>query len=115
MDRSEVLTLVSATYAADEIGQCVPTETTRTVFCNVRSVSRAEFFAGGEAGLRPSYVAAVFRYDYEGEQVAELDGVRYSIYRTYVRQDELVELYLEPRKGTEKPAPTPTPPTPVTT
>lgn len=112
MDRSRVLSLISASYTADEIGQRVAVESTRNVFCNVQSVSRAEFYAGGEAGLRPSYVATVFRYDYEGEQVAELDGVRYSIYRTYVRQDELVELYLEPRKGTEKPAPEPEPPEP---
>lgn len=104
MDRSEVLTLVSATYAADEIGQRVPTETTRDVFCNVQSVSRAEFFAGGQAGLKPSYVATLFRYDYEGEQVAVLYGERYSVYRTYVRQDEQIELYLEPKSGT-----TPTP------
>ena len=112
MDRSHVLSLITATYTADEIGQRVAVESTQTVFCNVQSVSRAEFYAGGEAGLRPSFVATVFRYDYEGEQVAELDGTRYTIYRTYVRQDELIELYLEPRKGTEKAAPEPEPVTP---
>lgn len=112
MDRSRVLSLISASYTADEIGQRVAVETSRDVFCNVQSVSRAEFYAGGEAGLRPSYVATVFRYDYDGEQVAELDGVRYSIYRTYERQDEQIELYLEPRKGTGEAAPEPEPVTP---
>ena len=101
MDRSRVLSLISATYTTDAVGQRIAQETRRDVFCGIQSVSRAEFYAGGEAGLRPSYVATVFRYDYEGEQVAELDGVRYTIYRTYARQDELVELYLETRKGTE--------------
>lgn len=100
MDRSAKLTLVSVTYTVDSIGQHIPQETTRDVFCNVQSVSRAEYFAGGQAGLNPSYVATMFRYDYEGEEIAILDGKRYSVYRTYVRQDEQVELYLERKVGT---------------
>ena len=39
--------------------------------------------------------------DYNGESIAEYAGQRYGIYRTYERDDELVELYLEKKAGNE--------------
>jgi hypothetical protein len=39
--------------------------------------------------------------DYNGEDTAEYDGKRYGIYRTYERDDEQVELYLEKKAGNE--------------
>lgn len=41
----------------------------------------------------------MFVYDYNGERIAELDGVRYGIYRTYLAQNEFIELYLERKAG----------------
>ena len=39
------------------------------------------------------------RADYEGESVAEIDGVRYEIYRTYLTNDGGIELYLKKSAG----------------
>ena len=99
MDRSNVLVLVSQTYQMDDIGQQVPVETTREVFCNIASISRAEWFDAGRSGLKPEYRATMFAYDYAGETYAELDGVRYSVYRTYLGSNETIELYLERKAG----------------
>lgn len=99
MDRSSVVTLISETYAPDAIGQMVATEKERDVFCNVQSVSQSEWFQGGQNGLNPEYKVTMFAPDYEGEKLVEFNGVRYGIYRTYVRQDELLELYLERKTG----------------
>lgn len=41
----------------------------------------------------------MFAYDYAGETLAELDGVRYGIYRTYLGKNETIELYLERKAG----------------
>ena len=100
MDRSTVISLVGVTYQTDSIGQQVKTETTRDVYCNISSVSASEWFEGGRNGLNPQYRATMFRYDYEGELVAILNGVRYSVYRTYIGRNDTIELYLEKKAGT---------------
>lgn len=99
MDKSRVLTLVSVTYQKDEIGQMVPVPVKRDVFCNISSVSASEWFDAGQAGLNPEYRATMFSYDYNGEQIAELDGTRYGVYRTYIGKNETIELYLERKAG----------------
>lgn len=99
MDRSNVVTLISETYTADSIGQMVATEVTHDVFCNVSSVTQSEWFNGGQNGLRPELRVTLFAPDYEDQKIVEFNGVRYGVYRTYIRQDELLELYLERKTG----------------
>lgn len=99
MDRSNVITLISETYTADAIGQMVATEVEKDVYCNVSSVSQSEWFQGGQNGLKPEWKVTMFAPDYDGQKVVEFNGVRYGIYRTYIRQDELLELYLERKIG----------------
>jgi len=136
MDRSNVLNLISTTYTTDSLKQKVKVETARPVFCNLRSVSRSEWQAAGQLGLKPELVATMFAPDYQGETIAEIASalasseaaylldashqmltdsrrqllrgagdtiagtpLRYAVYRTYVRDDEQVELYLERQTG----------------
>lgn len=99
MDRSDVITLIEVTHSQDAIGQFVDAETMNDVFCSVGSVSANEFFAGGQNGLRPEYKVTMFSYDYNGETLAEYNGKRYSIYRTYIGKNDTIELYLESRVG----------------
>ena len=104
MNKSVTIDLISKTYTTDSMGQKVATEKSTTVFATLTSISRAEGVAysqSGRQGLVPSYVASVFMGDYNGESIAEYDGKRYGIYRTYERDDEQVELYLEKKAGNE--------------
>ena len=78
-----VITLIAKTRQTDAYGRTVATETTRDVFAQIDSVSRAEFFAAGQNGLNPEYRFTVFSGEYTGEREADYNGVRYSIYRTY--------------------------------
>lgn len=99
MEKSNVIQLLTTTYTADAIGQRVPTETARQVFCDVQSVTRSEWLDAGNRGFKPEYRVTMFAPDYAGEQVVVFEGVRYTIYRTYRRQDDDIELYLERRAG----------------
>lgn len=99
MDRSRVCKLISETFAENQYGVPVPTETEREVFCNVRSISQSEWFEGARNGLNPEFQVIVFQYDYDGEEIVELEKERYTVYRTYVRADEMIELYLERKQG----------------
>lgn len=100
MDRSDVIKLISVSYVLDDLNQQIAQETEREVFCNVQSVTQSEWFSGGQNGLKPEYKITMFAPDYNGEEVLAYGGVRYSIYRTYLRKDENIELYVERRTGT---------------
>ena len=99
MDRSDIVTLLKTTYAADEYGVERATITGRDVFCAVQSVTRNEFFEGGRNGLNPEIRFRLFAGDYEGERLASYDGRTYAIYRTYVARGDTVELYAQREGG----------------
>lgn len=98
MDRSEVLTLIGTTRTQDEYGIWRETPAARNVFCQVNSITRSEFFDAGRNGLNPEFMFSMFAGDYEGERTCEYRGQKYSIYRTYLGRNDVIELYAE-RKG----------------
>lgn len=100
MDRSDVCKLVSVTNAQDVFGVWKATETEREVFCQVDSVTRAEFFDGGRSGLNPQFRITMFAGDYNDEEIVIYNGKRYSVYRTYFAKTDVIELYVERKGGT---------------
>ena len=102
MNRSSIAYLVVDSYTQNEFGVMEKTTTRYKVFVNVASVTGQEWFEGGRNGLNPQYRFTMFLYDYEGEDVIEFEGVAYTIYRTYVRNQDEIELYVEKRKGNEQ-------------
>ena len=109
MDRSDVIYLLNDSYTVDEKGQRIPTTVARPVYCNVSSVTGAEWFTGAQNGLRPEYRVVMFRFDYCGETRVNVGGTPnggdieggtdYTVYRTYNRDLDEIELYLEKRTG----------------
>lgn len=94
-----VIELLSATIERDKYGVERQIYTAREVFCQVHSVSRAEFFDGGRSGLNPEYQLTMFAGDYEGEGLVRYEGNTYAVYRTYKPDNsDYIELYIE-RKG----------------
>lgn len=93
--------LIKKTYSANAIGDQIATETKRTVFAELSSVSEREFFDAGQNGLKPDRKFTVKTCEYEHEDALEYNSQQYSIYRTYERGDGRVELYTERRVGNE--------------
>lgn len=100
MDRSNVISLVSTSQTQDAFGVWRQTETKRDVFCQVDSVTRAEFFEAGRSGLNPEYRFTLFAGDYNGESIVIFNGKAYSVYRTYHARTDEIELYVERKGGT---------------
>jgi hypothetical protein len=101
MDRSRVAYLIAETNQQNEYGVFEATTSKKKVFVNVNSVGQSEWFEGGRNGLNPEYRMTMFAPDFDGERIIEFDGKQYAIYRTFVRDDEMIELYVERRKGDE--------------
>lgn len=101
MDRSIVFNLLTATSTQDELLQWTETLTKRQVYGQKTSVTANEFFSAGQNGHSPEFRLTMFGPDYQGEELLELDGVIYSIYRTYQGRNDTLELYAERRRGDE--------------
>ena len=99
MMRADVIDLITETASAHGVHQAV-TETARTVYCTVQSVSRSEFYAGGETGFRPELRFTVFQAEYQGEETLVWNGATYAVYRTYqVPGTDDLELYAQRKVG----------------
>lgn len=92
--------LITVEYDEDENGNPVlKKETVQILFCAEIPVPSQEFFRAGQAGIKVSKALVVNTSEYGGETIAEYEGKRYSIYRTYPGFDGNCELYLEQRIG----------------
>ena len=79
----------------DSSGNAVYTETSTTVFAEKRSVRQTEFYQAATLGFKPEICLEVYSFEYHNEQLCELDGERFRIYRAFaVKGTDRTELYL---------------------
>ncbi len=94
----DVLILISQNITTDEYGREQATESEKSVFCEVYSITQTEFYAAANTELQPEYRFNVFFADYSGEETVKYQGKRYSVYRTF-RNGDYMELYAERKTG----------------
>lgn len=100
MTRECIVTLEVPTYGRDALNQLVKTGTEQIpVYCQIESVSQSEWSAAGINGLKAEYKLTVWTDEYRNAVTAILDGVRYSIYRTFQHSEDMIELYLTRKAG----------------
>ena len=83
----------------DDIGNPVFEEKATEVWGDRISPTRAESATAGEMGMVAEATVKVHTDDYTGQTVAELDGRRLIIYRTYSPTPDLVELHMGEKRG----------------
>lgn len=92
-----VANLIAEEISVNEIGQEQKAETARQVFCRTRAITRSEFYAAANAGLKPEAVLVLSSAkDYAGERHVEWEGTRYTVMRTYQPEgSDSLELVLQ--------------------
>lgn len=98
---TEITLIRPASREQDENGVWRDTgEEARTILARMDDVSRSEFFAAGQYGMRPEFRFLVNPAEYQGEQVCAWNGRRYAVYRTYhVTGTDDLELYVQREAG----------------
>lgn len=101
-DRVQAIELIKVVTITGELNQKIESSrTSSAVYADLSSVTRAEFFAAGSMGLKPSLVATIYSFEYNDEKIVKIGNKLYSVYRTYQRvENDKIELYLEEREGT---------------
>ena len=91
------MTLIKQKYDSDSIGNKKPTltETKTEVYCNKKSISRAEFYNANSTGLKPSIVFVVNTFEYDGQKIVEFENQCYKVLRTYGPSLDYTELICE--------------------
>ena len=76
----------------------IPNET--TAFCNVKSCKRTEFYQAQSVGVNAVKSVELNILDYHNEKIAEFDGNRYQVYRSYEMPEKgIIELTLADIEG----------------
>lgn len=95
MTRSTTADLITVSPETGGVGTD-RTETSRTVYCTVRSIGQQEAYLAMGQGLNPELkIVLAHDFEYEGEGECVVDGVRYDILRTYVTEADGIELTLQ--------------------
>ena len=102
MNRIVSAKLVSETVTQDSVGQNIKTQTFNEIIGKVYSVFQREFYQAEQYGLRPEGVIETCAFDYNGERILLLDEKEYSIYRTFLKGTDRIELYFGERVGNGK-------------
>lgn len=95
MLKADVIDLITETRSGHGVHEAV-TETARTVFCTVQSVTRSEYYTALNAGIMPEFVFKLtLAEDYQRERFLRYKGQKFRVVRTYVTQDDGIEITAE--------------------
>lgn len=99
MIKAGTVTLIQESVRAHGVGT-ETTEIRRKVYCTVRSIGMQEAYQAMGVGLAPE-LKVILRHDFEykGESKCEMNGIRYKILRTYVTEEDGIELTLQRETG----------------
>ena len=90
---SDVANLIAQTYTVNSIGDAVPTETSRQVFVEVKSLGLKRKIEAMATGLNVEFKLILADVqEYADEKIVEYNGVRYNVLNVYVADDQSVEL-----------------------
>ena len=71
----------------------------KQVFAEVYSITQSEYVAAGQKDIKPAYKFEIWNFEYDGQTDIVYNGIRLTVYRTYPRPDDKIELYTEERSG----------------
>lgn len=89
------LTLIKEDFVFDSLGNQIPSEVRNDVFCDVKSISRNEFYNAATNGLKPSLVFIIHNFEYNDETKVEFEEDTYRVIRTYMKSIDEIELTCE--------------------
>lgn len=99
MVRADVCELIAENPKAHGIFDD-PVETTRKVYCTVRSVGQTETYEAKAAGLNPELkLILAHAFEYKGEKLVEFHDERWRIIRTYINEADGIELTIQRETG----------------
>ena len=93
---NKTIDLITQTKINDDYGQPLPSTTTKnTVFADLKSVGRNEFYQASTAGYTPKMIFCILLSEYNDEVKVEFEGKEYRVIRSYSIDNRITELTCE--------------------
>ncbi|MDG3195956.1 phage head closure protein [Streptococcus suis] len=90
----EITLIAKSITGKDKLKQNITEEVKTVLLCRKKSITRSEFYQANQAGIRPSLVVDIHSFEYDNQELAEFEGKRYRILKTYPVDLETLELTL---------------------
>ncbi|HEL1817137.1 TPA: phage head closure protein [Streptococcus suis] len=90
----EITLIAKKITGKDKLKQNITEEVKTVLLCRKKSITRSEFYQANQAGIRPSLVVDIHSFEYDNQELAEFEGKRYRILKTYPVDLETLELTL---------------------
>ncbi|HEL1987921.1 TPA: phage head closure protein [Streptococcus suis] len=90
----EIALIAKKITGKDKLKQNITEEVKTVLLCRKKSITRSEFYQANQAGIRPSLVVDIHSFEYDNQELAEFEGKRYRILKTYPVDLETLELTL---------------------
>jgi hypothetical protein len=95
--------LITQVRGKDKLQQdVVLSETKEETFCAVGTITQTEYGISSREGFMPAKLIIIDYDTYDFQKELEFEDTRYTIYRTFVKEDGDIELYCEVRVGNGK-------------
>ncbi|MGT2743640.1 phage head closure protein [Streptococcus plurextorum] len=88
----EITLIAKRITGKDKLKQNITEEVKTVLLCRKKSITRSEFYQANQAGIRPSLVVDIHSFEYDNQELAEFEGKRYHILKTYPVDLETLEL-----------------------
>ena len=88
----EITLIAKKIIGTDELKQNITEEVKTLLLCRKKSITRSEFYQANQAGIRPSLVVDIHSFEYDNQELAEFDGKKYRVIKTYPVDLETLEL-----------------------
>lgn len=98
-DYSEDIYLISETFETDELGNQFSKKEKRLVQATKRNIMMNEFYQAAQAGIRPEFEFIIHTFEYCGETLIEYNGNIYQVIRTFERNIDELEIYVQRKLG----------------
>lgn len=93
---NDVIELVTEVPGENAMGDPITMPNYREVFANEKGIRQSEFYQAHVAGMKPSLMFEISKFDYEGEKQVRVNKSKtYNIIRTYPSKNERLELICE--------------------
>ncbi|HEL1946009.1 TPA: phage head closure protein [Streptococcus suis] len=88
----EITLIAKKITGKDKLKQNITEEHKTVLLCRKKSITRSEFYQANQTGIRPSLVVDIHSFEYDNQELAEFEGKRYHILKTYPVDLETLEL-----------------------
>ena len=88
----EITLIENKITGKDKLKQNIIEEVKTVLLCRKKSITRSEFYQANQAGIRPSLVVDIHSFEYDNQELAEFEGKRYRVIKTYPVDLETLEL-----------------------